>query len=137
MEEGNDGALELCATSRVDCVRAEGLPDDALANVGGDKEGNAGSKPIALLEQLVKADDNDAGEEELEDDEDGVDSAEILDFTIHTRYNVGYCLSDCDEDTKQLLSPLEELAIGLDAVIDVNNLRACGSRDRLAQGRVA
>ena len=39
VEESNDGALELCAAAGVDGRRGEGLPDDGLANVGGNEQG--------------------------------------------------------------------------------------------------
>ena len=54
MEEGDDGALELGASAGVDGRRRERLPDDGLADVGGDEEGNSGAEAVALLEKLVK-----------------------------------------------------------------------------------
>ena len=54
MEEGDDGALELGAAAGVDSGRGERLPDDGLADVGRDEEGDAGAEAVALLQQLVK-----------------------------------------------------------------------------------
>ena len=54
MEEGDDGALEFGAAAGVDCGRGERLPDDGLADVGRDEEGDAGAEAVALLQQLVK-----------------------------------------------------------------------------------
>ena len=48
-----------------DGVRGEGLPDDALADVGRDEEGDARAEAVALLEQLIETDDDDARKEEL------------------------------------------------------------------------
>ena len=41
MEESDHGALELGAAASVDGGGGEGLPDDGLADVGGDKQGNS------------------------------------------------------------------------------------------------
>lgn len=41
MEERDDGAFELGLMAGVDGCGGEGLPDDELADVGGDEEGNA------------------------------------------------------------------------------------------------
>merc|ERR1719237_1663001 len=49
VEERDDGALELGAAPRVDGCGREALPDDGLADVGGDEERNSGSKAVALL----------------------------------------------------------------------------------------
>ena len=53
VEERNDSALELRAEARVDGGGAEGLPHDRLADVGGNEEGDARAKPVALLQELV------------------------------------------------------------------------------------
>ena len=41
VEQSDHGALELSAPAGVDGGGAEGLPDDGLADVGGDKQGNS------------------------------------------------------------------------------------------------
>ena len=41
VEEGDDGAFELGTTTCVDCCWGKGFPDDGLADVGGNKEGDA------------------------------------------------------------------------------------------------
>ncbi len=38
----------------VDGGGREGLPDDGLADVGGDEQGDAGAQAVALLQQLVQ-----------------------------------------------------------------------------------
>jgi len=65
VEEGDDGSLELSATTGVNCRGAEGLPHDGLADVGGDEEGDSRSESVALAHDLVDEGDNDAGNEEL------------------------------------------------------------------------
>ena len=41
VEQRDDGPLELGAAPGVDGGGGEGLPDDGLADVGGDKQGNS------------------------------------------------------------------------------------------------
>jgi len=66
------------ASSEQGCSTAAISPD-----VGGDEEGDTGAQPVSLLQQLVQADDNDAREEELHDDEDGVAGAQVPHVSVH------------------------------------------------------
>jgi hypothetical protein len=54
MKQCNNSSLELCTPSRVDGSRAEGLPDDSLADIGGNEERDTGAETIAFLEKLVQ-----------------------------------------------------------------------------------
>mmetsp|Transcript_37510 Transcript_37510/g.95930 ORF Transcript_37510/g.95930 Transcript_37510/m.95930 type:complete len:343 (+) Transcript_37510:258-1286(+) len=83
VEQGNDGALKLGAAGRGNGVRAEGLPDDALADVGGDEEGDAAADAVALLQQLIQADHDDAAHHQLGDEQDGIAGAQLADVPIH------------------------------------------------------
>lgn len=121
VEERDDGALELGPAPRVDGGGGEGLPDDGLANVGGNEERNAGAEPVPLLEQLVERQHNQPGAEELGDDEDGVPCPDRSEVPVHSRDDVGDGLSDRDENPKELLRPAEEGPILLDAVVDLND----------------
>ncbi len=66
MEAGNHGAFKFDAAGAGDGVGREGLPDDALADVGGDEEGDPRAQAIAVLQHFVQADDDDAGKEQLQ-----------------------------------------------------------------------
>jgi len=65
VEEGDDGAFELCAAAGVDGGGREGFPDDGLADVGGDEEGDARAEAVAFLEELVEEEHDQAGDEQL------------------------------------------------------------------------
>ena len=97
----------------------EGLPDDCLADVGRDEEGDTGSKTIPLLKEFVlkqqhvtsqrslstiseahQADDDQTGNEKLHDDEDGVSGTKVLHFTVHTGENVSHGLTNGDQDAE-------------------------------------
>jgi hypothetical protein len=51
VEQSDDSTFEFCVSASVDCRRAEGLPHDRFANVGGDKKRNTrvetGVKPFS------------------------------------------------------------------------------------------
>ena len=64
VEHGDNGTLELGPTADVDGGGGEGLPDDRLADVGGNKQIDAGSKTVALLEELVEEDDDEGSNDE-------------------------------------------------------------------------
>jgi hypothetical protein len=122
VEQRDDRALELGAARAADGVGAEGLPDDGLADVGGDEQGDAAADAVALLEELVEADHDDAGKDELRDDQGGVDGAELAHVAVHAGHHVGHGLADGDEHAEQLLRALEQVAVRLDAVVDVDDL---------------
>ena len=104
MEERNNSALELSTAAGVHGGGAERLPDDALALVGRDEERDAGAETVALGEELVEADDDDASAEQLDDDQDRVTRAELADVTIDAGHNIGHGLTDGDEHAEKLLS---------------------------------
>ena len=76
MEEGDDSALKLRSSARVDRRRREGLPHDRLADVGGDEERRAAAKAVALAQQVIQKANHDRGSEELADDESGGEAAD-------------------------------------------------------------
>lgn len=128
VEESNEGTFELGTTAGVDRGGGEGLPDDVLANVRGDEEGNTRSKTVTLLEELIKKNDNDSGEEELKDEEDGVTGSERTNITVHTREDVGDGLTEGDHQTEKLLGSLEQGAILLHRLVNMNDV---GSSEKL------
>ena len=103
VEQGDDGALELGATAGVHGGGGEGLPDDALALVRGDEQGDARAKAVALRQQLVQADHNDTRHEELQDDQDGVPSAELAHVAVDAGHDVRDSLADSDQNAEELL----------------------------------
>ena len=103
VEERDDGTLELGTLSGVHGRGAERLPDDALALVGRDEEGDTGTETVSLGQELVEQDDDDARHEELDDDQDGVARAEIADITVDAGNDVGDSLADGDENAEELL----------------------------------
>ena len=125
MEQSNNGSLELGTTSSVDGCRAECLPDDVLANVGGDKERDTRSKSVAFLEQLVQGQNDETGTEELGNDENGITSSDRSQISVHSTDNVSNSFSNSDENTKELLSTGEQGAIFLHVVVDLDDTRTC------------
>ena len=49
VEQLNDGTFKLRFTANVDDGRAKGLPDDGLADIGGDEKVDAGSETVTFL----------------------------------------------------------------------------------------
>ncbi len=65
VEQGNDGALELGTAAGVDGGRAERLPHNGLANVGGNKQRDTRAQAVALLQQLVQKQHNQTSNKQL------------------------------------------------------------------------
>jgi hypothetical protein len=61
VEEGDDCAFEFWTTARVDCGWGESFPDDRFADVSCNEQGDAAAQTVALLEELVKQNDNKTG----------------------------------------------------------------------------
>eukprot|EP00963_Diacronema_lutheri_P014065 scaffold2858_cov659-Pavlova_lutheri.AAC.36 len=73
VKQGDDGAFELNPPSGVNGGGTEGLPDDVLADVGGNEERDARAQAVPLLQEFVQADDDDAGHDELQHDQSGIE----------------------------------------------------------------
>lgn len=100
MEQGNNGAFEFSASASVDCRRAERFPYDRFANVGGDKEWDTRAETVTFLEELVKQQDNQAGDKQLDDDQQANTATNFTRFTVHARHDVHNRLTDRDDHTE-------------------------------------
>lgn len=121
VDQGDESSLELGSSSSVDGGWAESLPDDAFADVGGDEQRDSRSQSVSLLEHFVEDHDEQSGEEELDDDEQGVSGSKVSHASVQSRKYIGRSLSDGDQNTKELLGSGEKLTIFLDSLIDLDN----------------
>ena len=103
MEESDDRALKLGSACAGNGVRAEGLPDNRLTDVGGNEEGDAAADAVALLEELIEANDDDSAHDQLGHKEDGVAAAELTDVAVHARNDVSDGLAEGDDHAEELL----------------------------------
>jgi len=93
VHESNDRALKFGTTTGVNSGGREGLPHDRLANVGGNEEGNATAKTIALLEELVEENDDETSNDKLDHKQDADTSAEVRWLSVEPRDNVNNSLA--------------------------------------------
>lgn len=82
MEQSDDGTFKLRSTTGVNGGGGKRLPNDALANVGGDKERDPRSQTIALLEELIEENNNETGNDKLEDEEKANTSTKVARLPI-------------------------------------------------------
>ena len=122
VEESDDGTLELRATTGVDGGRRESLPHDGLANVGGNEQRDTASKAVALLEKFVEENDNHTSNDELEDEEEDDTSTEVTGGTVETSEHVDSSGTSRQDKSKELLSSLVELTVGLEVEVDVDHV---------------
>lgn len=100
VEEGNESTLEFWSTTGVDGGGRECLPDDGLANVGGDEERDTGAETVALLKEFVEENDNESGDDELNDQQEANASAEVAWLAIKTGKDVDGRLTKGDDQRK-------------------------------------
>jgi hypothetical protein len=122
VDESNERTLELRSTTSVDGGGGEGLPHDGLADVGGDEQRDTAAETVALLEELIKENDNQAGDHELDDEENADTGTEVRRLSVETRDNVYDGLAEGQEDGEELLGGLVELAVGLQVEVDVDQV---------------
>jgi hypothetical protein len=122
VEESDDGTLELGATAGVDGRGGEGLPDDRLADVGSNEQRNTAAETVALLEELVKQNNNKTSNNELDDQENTNTSSEVAGLAVETSQNVNAGLAEGENDSEELLGGLVELAVGLQVKIDIDEV---------------
>lgn len=84
MEESDNCTFELSALLSSDGNWGETSPENVFADVCGYKERDTTSKSIALLKELVKKDNDNTSGEELEKNENGVESSQVREFTVHS-----------------------------------------------------
>ena len=94
VEERDDGALEFGAAAGVDGRGREGLPDDGLADVRGNEEGDAGPEAVALLEELIEEDDDEGGRDKLDDEQQANTRAKGRRGAVEARQDVDRGLTD-------------------------------------------
>jgi hypothetical protein len=105
VEEGNERAFKLGSTTSIYGGGRERLPDDGLANVGGNEEIDARAKTVAFLEQLIEENDDKGSNDELDDQEEADTCAEVTRLAIETGQDVDGGLSERDnecEDCKDI-----------------------------------
>jgi len=100
VEERDDGALEFRPSTRVDGSGRKGLPDDRLADVGGDEERDPGAEPEAFGKKLVEEDNDERGGDELEDQEQADAGAEGRGGSIETGEDVDRCLAERNDKSE-------------------------------------
>lgn len=122
MEQSNDSAFKLSTLLSTDGHGGERFPKDNLADVSGDEKRDSTAKTVALLEQLVKQDHDDASNGKLGNNQDGVNGSKLGHFTVHAGEQVSDSLTNGDDDSEELLSGLEQLSVVLGAHVHFDDL---------------
>ena len=122
VEEGNDGTLKLGTTTGVDGGGGEGLPDDGLANVGGNEQRDTAAQTVALLQKLIEENDNHTSHDELEDEEEDDAGTQVGGGTVETSEDIDSGGTGGEDEGKELLGGLVELTIGLEVEVDVDHV---------------
>lgn len=73
----------------------ERFPHNRLADVGRDEEGNTRAQTVSLLQQLVKQQHNETGDEQLQHDENADACSEVTWLTVHTRHHISVQVNAC------------------------------------------
>lgn len=113
VEQGDDGAFEFLATTVIDSGGGEGSPHHRLADVGGDEQADAGADAVALLQEFVQQEDDDAGSGQLDDEETAGEDAELAGGTVHAGDHVDEGGGEGEDDAEQLLHVLVQLTFFL------------------------
>lgn len=130
VEEGNDGTLELGTTASVDGRGGESLPDDRLADVGRDEQRDTATKTIALLEELIKQNDNQASNDQLNNQEDTDTGTKVTGLAVKTSEDVDAGLTEGQDDSEKLLSGLIQFTVGLEVQVDIDEV---GTSEELSE----
>lgn len=125
VEECDDCAFEFSALLGSDCDWGETLPEDVLANVSGYEQRDTWAKTVTLLQELIQQDHNDTSSEELQDDENSVESAKVSKITIHAWEQVSEGLSKSNDKTEEFLCGLEQVSVLLRWLVYFNDLCTC------------
>lgn len=134
MEQSDDSTLELGTTASVDGSGRESLPDDRLANVGGDEQRDTASKTVSLLEQLIQKDDNKTSNNKLNNQQDTDTGAKIAWLAIETSQDIDTSLTEGKDDCEKLLGGLVQFTVGLEVKVDIDEV---GTSEELFKTKVS
>ena len=87
-----------------------------------DEQRDTASETVALLQQLIEKNDNQAGNNQLHDQKDTDTSAEVTGLAVETSQDVDTGLAEREDDREQLLSGLVQLTVGLEVQVDVDEV---------------
>lgn len=133
VEQGDDSTLELGTTASVDRGRGESLPDNRLANVGRNEKRDTASETVALLEKLIQKDDNQAGNNQLNDQQNTDTGTKIAGLAVETSQDVNTGLTEREDDSEELLSGLVQFTVGLEIQVDIDEV---GTSEELSEQHV-
>ena len=100
MEQTNDRTLELGPSSSVDGRGRKCLPNNVLADICGDEQGNTASDSITFLKHLVEKDDNHTSGDKLGNKENDNSPTKFGGFSIQSRRDVHNGLSERQDQGK-------------------------------------
>jgi hypothetical protein len=100
VEEGDDSTLVFGSLFGFNAHEGEGAPEDNLANVGGNEKVNGSAEAVALLEEFVKEEHNNASHRKLNNNEDWVDETKVGHLAIHAGEEVGKSLANSNNNAK-------------------------------------
>jgi hypothetical protein len=100
MEKTNYGALKLWTAASVYSGGRKCLPDNILANIRGNKEGDSRADTVALLKHFIEENDNHAGCAELEDQENDDSPTKVRRAAVDSCGNVYNSLTECQNQGK-------------------------------------
>jgi hypothetical protein len=98
VEQSDDRTLELRATASVDGSGGERLPDNGLADVGGNEQGDTAAKTVALLEELIQQNDDETSDNQLDDQEDTDTGAKVAGLAVETSQDIDTGLAEGKDD---------------------------------------
>ena len=122
VDKADNGTLELGTTASVDGGRGESAPDNGLANVGRDEEGDTAAETIALLEELVEEDNDQTSDHQLDNEENADTGTEVRWLSVETGDDIDDGLTERQENSEELLGGLVELAVRLEVEVDVDEV---------------
>jgi len=84
VEQGDDTSLKFSSLVSSNGDWREAFPEDALADVSGNEEGDTRSETVSLLEELIKHKYHESSQEKLGNDQKRSDHTEFTNWSVHS-----------------------------------------------------
>jgi hypothetical protein len=84
VEESDDASFEFGSLISSNGDWGEAFPEDTLADIGGNEEGDTRSETVSLLEELIKHKHHESSQEKLGNDQKGSDQTKFTNWSIHS-----------------------------------------------------
>lgn len=103
MEKSNDSSFVFLATFSSHTHRREGAPEDGFTHIDRNEQIDSTSQSIAIVHHFIQQNSHVGSEDQLDDDQTGIQESELFDVSIHSSPDISNGFQESNDDSGQIL----------------------------------